>query len=970
MKPFLSFSASLRLCASLLLAASLQGQTPSVKINATNGALFAPGFTATQILASNGVVTNGALTAVSNSLQGQITTNTSAITAVGNSLTNYTPTSGINSAALNTNALILTNGGSLETNSWTALEQGTYRSVSIGTNVATDPVGWVGGYNQLLANSGYTTTNLAAWYISGSLTIGTNSGTLPDGGTGTFFSLNYGGLTGGSQITVGVGTVAHGTNTYTAQIWMRAASNTGTIYLMLQDAAADPSAGNYATATCNLSTNWQLYTVTNAYTSGIGNACMTIGYDSRAGTQTSPAITVQALNPYLSTSTGPTKYTSTGVSYKVAVEAGACVVGNQLFYPSSLPVTRTFNGSSWTTRGGEPQKSVIASFGYAGAGSTSTRPQQLQIFTTPDYGQTLTQLGASQVLFGGNFVRDPNIISTNGAYYIAATAQWITNYFNVLTSTDLVNWSVAAKVPAPTNCITTWSPCFFTDTNSSLHVFFSASPTQSAGYANANQYYETHPTVATNLAAAWSTPTNIVVTNIPSGYGTNQFGNAILKVGSNYDFFTITGPGESVYLATATNLMGPYTAITNYPSISGLPQIDGLQRIVQLPNGTYRLLYDPQGDVECYADSTDLTNWILQGYLAGTNSYQLDNSSILPLTQQAQNALNAAGVPQVGTLMPTSFGTLAPASSCSYSAGTLPNQTNISITALHSSGTTNGATITATVASTAALSTGMTPYISGASDNAFNGEFPITVVNTTNFTYTATSSPGTTNPTGTIVLQNLWVTLFDGPGTSECNGLVSVQIGAAGSRHALLLGITGALSGISAKVISSSGYGWPQYVRVSSLSTSYRVEVRIPAIVGYSFQIAATYQPLAGVAIPGEPLTLNSPGPLYVGAPRVWAGGMTPYTYQCSVPTPALAAGATGYSYWSPAPLPVFDGLNPMSVPSATLTFNYPGLPGGLILQSITQGAGANCLSLQFFNPTTNSIGSNSVTGTLNYWPQ
>jgi len=98
MKPSLSFSASLRLCASLLLASSLHAQFAPVKINATNGALFAPGFTAAQILASNNVPTNGApLTNFSGTLP----------------WANISGQPSFNLVATNTNATILTNGSSI-----------------------------------------------------------------------------------------------------------------------------------------------------------------------------------------------------------------------------------------------------------------------------------------------------------------------------------------------------------------------------------------------------------------------------------------------------------------------------------------------------------------------------------------------------------------------------------------------------------------------------------------------------------------------------------------------------------------------------------------------------------------------------------------------------------------------------------------------------------------------------------------
>jgi len=206
MKPFLSFSASLRLCASLLLAASLQGQTPSVKINATNGALFAPGFTATQILASNGVVTNGALTAVSNSLQGQITTNTSAITAVGNSLTNYVQTNGgsgsilLLSGSTYEGGTIVTNGGSptlFLSASSTISGSGTLSSLTV--------------TNNFFANNGASVTgvlNVSGSGVFGGASFFNNSVTL-GAASGNTLTVNAGTLTASNATSLASNNIAN-----------------------------------------------------------------------------------------------------------------------------------------------------------------------------------------------------------------------------------------------------------------------------------------------------------------------------------------------------------------------------------------------------------------------------------------------------------------------------------------------------------------------------------------------------------------------------------------------------------------------------------------------------------------------------------------------------------------------------------------------------------------------------------------
>ena len=79
---------------------------------------------------------NASLTAASNTLAAGITSNATAITAVSNSLTNYTPSAGLNSIAKNTNATALTNNGTNYTLSNATLISPTLsNAVSTGTGI-------------------------------------------------------------------------------------------------------------------------------------------------------------------------------------------------------------------------------------------------------------------------------------------------------------------------------------------------------------------------------------------------------------------------------------------------------------------------------------------------------------------------------------------------------------------------------------------------------------------------------------------------------------------------------------------------------------------------------------------------------------------------------------------------------------------------------------------------------------------
>jgi len=214
MKPSLSFSASLRLCASLLLASSLHAQFAPVKINATNGALFAPGFTAAQILASNNVPTNGApLTNFSGTLP----------------WANISGQPSFNLVATNTNATILTNGSSITnlsglpdtvTNVANYVTNGTLTNVSnalslqIGTNATnlfTLSNSLVSATNTLQA--GITSNATVITSVSNSLTnytpssglntvaINTNATIPTNGGTNYTLGLNSNSTYAGTNLT-------------------------------------------------------------------------------------------------------------------------------------------------------------------------------------------------------------------------------------------------------------------------------------------------------------------------------------------------------------------------------------------------------------------------------------------------------------------------------------------------------------------------------------------------------------------------------------------------------------------------------------------------------------------------------------------------------------------------------------------------------------------------------------------------
>jgi hypothetical protein len=94
-----------------------------------------------------------------------------------------------------------------------------------------------------------------------------------------------------------------------------------------------------------------------------------------------------------------------------------------------------------------------------------------------------------------------------------------------------------------------------------------------------------------------------------------------------------------------------------------------------------------------------------------------------------------------------------------YSAGTSGSLTGLSWSAN---------VVTATVASTAALSTGTTTIIAGCTPAGYNGEFDITVTDGTHFTYPLATNPGAESVLGTYATA--------GSGALACS-IESIEIG-------------------------------------------------------------------------------------------------------------------------------------------------------------------------------------------------
>jgi len=649
--------------------------------------------------------------------------------------------------------------------------------------------------------------------------------------------------------------------------------------------------------------------------------------------------------------------------------------------------------------------SVIATF--------QNSNETLRLFTTEDYGATLTEIGEYTNLVGGTFVRDPSITYyQDGNYYIAYTNNWRQDKslasgnpptFSILKSSDLANWTLHTTVSAPANSLAVWSPCFFTDTDGSLHTLFSASSSLDGdGYANKNQFYYTRPQTVSGNLSAWTSPVPVTLTG--SSYVYDMFGAATIKVGSTYNLFFISGPGAVLYRATASSISGPYTVDPYYPNTCGVPTLDGIVNVNKLPNGVYRMIITTQNPYAAKIyDSTDLLRWTDKGWMGGdlnqnlynaNNTSGLNNSSMLILPSAAKISLATKGIPVVYTPSAGIEGVtnINKNQGSTSTSGTILPSTLPTLT-VTLSGTVGTTSVSGTVVSSTgsySLSSGMTLWFDGSDINydgnpsPYQGEFQITKTGSSKFTFNTNRPVKTTNPTGTITAKNYWVTLFEGYSSASIAGLLTISTNAEGSRHRCVLAIsTGCNSSDQPdiRVLTSSGYSFLSHVRISTLgdiSGWVKIEARPAGSAGSNTTISATYQSLMGSCIPAvKPLKWGSNGPLaYSTRKYVGIGASNPRIINnWKMDLPAVDSGSYSYIYpdlqnngTPDGPLSVSYGVYYQldNMPSYTFTAHYPGLPERLILTNLGQGTGAaHWLTAQLYNPSGAATTATTVYGTL-----
>jgi hypothetical protein len=213
----------------------------------------------------------------------------------------------------------------------------------------------------------------------------------------------------------------------------------------------------------------------------------------------------------------------------------------------------------------------------------------------------------------GNNLRDPSIIHHHGRYYLCHTAGNFggTNYFSVLVSDNLTNWSRITDVSmaAVGDVRWTWAPEWFLDDDGSLHVFVSASTTPEI--STRHIIYELHPLNAD--LTQWSAPTPVTGPAFPAWTGSEPgrvgaYDAYVVKRGGAYYMFHFDSVTSCIEVARSTNtLTGPYEPYrTN--NWQGIGLYKEGPSVMYLGGGRWRMIYaDAIFSYLNYTDSTD--NW-------------------------------------------------------------------------------------------------------------------------------------------------------------------------------------------------------------------------------------------------------------------------------------------------------------------------------------------------------------------------
>lgn len=209
-------------------------------------------------------------------------------------------------------------------------------------------------------------------------------------------------------------------------------------------------------------------------------------------------------------------------------------------------------------------------------------------------------------------IRDASLFRhTDGYYYLTYTThawQDPSTTIGFARSSDRSTWTHLYDHTVPVAGLSrAWAPEWFVDTDGSVHVIVSCSPTTDEW--NFTPYLLT---AANSALTAWSSPVPL------AGIGPNHIDTFIVRIGSTYHAFTKNETTKYIEYATATSLTGTYT-IRKTGDWAGWGSYREGPALVALDNGGWRLFFDGYGAGAYYfSDSYDtFATWTAPQALPG-----------------------------------------------------------------------------------------------------------------------------------------------------------------------------------------------------------------------------------------------------------------------------------------------------------------------------------------------------------------
>jgi hypothetical protein len=240
--------------------------------------------------------------------------------------------------------------------------------------------------------------------------------------------------------------------------------------------------------------------------------------------------------------------------------------------------------------------------------------------------------------------RDPSMIFRNNTWYICHTNTGaVGDSFDIISSTDLVHWSLLVTVDVSSigGVTNTWAPEFTPDPDTGdMYIFFSIN------------LVNTYWVKATNAAlTTWTSPALLTVTNRPTQVIDPCF---IKKDGTWYMFYKREDPSipanRMIYRATSPTITGTYVTDKTGDWAGWGSDIEGPE-VIQTHEGGYRMYFDaPNATTDLgsyyYSDSNDLETWTTKqsvGRFPGV-PFKIRHAKALRVTQEMTSHGIATGL--------------------------------------------------------------------------------------------------------------------------------------------------------------------------------------------------------------------------------------------------------------------------------------------------------------------------------------